>query len=170
MIAGQEPMLNTGIKVGPYEIVAMLRAGGMCEVYRAYGTKLNHDAAFKGLPMPFVALPGGWPPIAECERELGCRLPAINGAAHVNTSTRRPRKSFRRIVPPPSRDSTAKWGAGWPTLTAASVSAAASMRKIASPDIIGLLMRNIAAPLKLFLRSFRKSPIWRNLPQWRGRR
>ncbi len=52
-------MLNTGIKVGPYEIVAMLRAGGMGEVYRAHDTKLNHDAAFKGLPMPFVA-DAGW--------------------------------------------------------------------------------------------------------------
>jgi eukaryotic-like serine/threonine-protein kinase len=59
MIAGQEPMLNTGIKDGPYEIVGMLRAGGMGEVYRAHDTKLNHDAAFKGLPMPFVA-DAGW--------------------------------------------------------------------------------------------------------------
>jgi len=52
-------MVNTGIKLGPYEIVAMLRAGGIGEVYRAHDTKLKHHAAFKGLPMPFVA-DAGW--------------------------------------------------------------------------------------------------------------
>ncbi|HXG89163.1 MAG TPA: protein kinase [Vicinamibacterales bacterium] len=47
-------MLNTGTRLGPYEIVAPLGAGGMGEVYRARDTKLNRDVAIKVL-LPAVA-------------------------------------------------------------------------------------------------------------------
>ena len=36
-------MLSAGTKLGPYEIVAPLGAGGLGEVYRARDTKLNRD-------------------------------------------------------------------------------------------------------------------------------
>ena len=42
-------MLTAGTKLGPYEIVAPLGAGGMGEVYRARDTKLNRDVAIKVL-------------------------------------------------------------------------------------------------------------------------
>ena len=42
--------LPAGTKLGPYEIVAPLGAGGMGEVYRARDSRLNRDVAIKVLP------------------------------------------------------------------------------------------------------------------------
>ena len=42
------------MRLGPYEIVSALGAGGMGEVYRARDTKLNRDVAIKVL-LPTVA-------------------------------------------------------------------------------------------------------------------
>jgi len=42
--------LGTGARLGSYEIVAPLGAGGMGEVYRARDTQLRRDVAVKVLP------------------------------------------------------------------------------------------------------------------------
>jgi eukaryotic-like serine/threonine-protein kinase len=49
--------LSAGTKLGPYEIVAPLGAGGMGEVYRARDSRLGRDVAVKVLPVSFAREP-----------------------------------------------------------------------------------------------------------------
>ena len=46
--------LSPGTRLGPYEVISVLGAGGMGEVYRARDTRLGRDVAIKVLP-PDVA-------------------------------------------------------------------------------------------------------------------
>ena len=51
--------LTPGARLGPYEIVSVLGAGGMGEVYRARDTRLNRDVAIKVLPDSSRPIPSG---------------------------------------------------------------------------------------------------------------
>jgi serine/threonine protein kinase len=66
--------LTPGIRVGPYEVIAPLGAGGMGEVYRAHDTNLQRDAALKVLP---EALAGDADRLARFVREAQT-LAAVN--------------------------------------------------------------------------------------------
>ncbi|HEX7578877.1 MAG TPA: protein kinase, partial [Thermoanaerobaculia bacterium] len=46
-------MIASGTKLGPYEILAPIGAGGMGEVYRAKDNRLARDVAVKVLPEEF---------------------------------------------------------------------------------------------------------------------
>lgn len=58
--------LHPGARIGPYEVLSSLGAGGMGEVYRARDTKLGRDVALKILPDVFAADPER---LARFERE-----------------------------------------------------------------------------------------------------
>jgi serine/threonine protein kinase len=62
-----------GDRLGPYEVISPLGAGGMGEVYRARDTKLGRDVALKVLPEGFTADADR---LARFERE------AARGASH----------------------------------------------------------------------------------------
>ena len=64
--------LSTGDKLGPYEILARLGAGGMGGVYRARDSKLNRDVAIKVLP---ATLANDSEYMARFEREARRRYP-----------------------------------------------------------------------------------------------
>ncbi len=66
--------LAPGTKLGPYEIVAPLGAGGMGEVYRAHDGRLDRDVAIKILPELFAQDPER---LARFEREAKT-LAALN--------------------------------------------------------------------------------------------
>ncbi|MGA9750678.1 MAG: protein kinase [Acidobacteriota bacterium] len=69
--------LTTGTKLGPYEILSPLGAGGMGEVYRARDTKLDRDVAVKVLPEEFAGDPDR---LARFEREAK----AVAALSHPN--------------------------------------------------------------------------------------
>ena len=74
--------LPAGTRLGPYEVLSLLGAGGMGEVYRARDAKLNRDVAIKVLPDTLVNNPER---LARLEREAKT-LAALNhpNIAHIH--------------------------------------------------------------------------------------
>jgi len=69
--------LTTGSRLGPYEILGQIGAGGMGEVYRARDRKLDRDVAVKVLPESVAADPDA---LARFEREAK----AVAALSHPN--------------------------------------------------------------------------------------
>ncbi len=73
-------MLTVGSKLGPYEIVGALGAGGMGEVYRARDTRLGRDIAIKVLPAHLASDPA-------LRERLEREAKAISQLSHPNICT-----------------------------------------------------------------------------------
>jgi serine/threonine protein kinase len=80
-----------GTRLGPYEIVSPLGAGGMGEVYRARDTKLDRDVAVKVLPADLAKDPEA---LSRLEREAR----AVAQLSHPNRLERLDLASGRRIL------------------------------------------------------------------------
>ena len=69
--------LTSGTKLGPYEIVLPLGAGGMGEVYRARDTRLDRTVAVKILPAHLSESP-------EARQRFDREARAISSLSHPN--------------------------------------------------------------------------------------
>ena len=106
--------LTRGARLGVYEVVGLLEAGGMGEVWRATDTQLHRDVALEILPEAFAA---------EADR-----LTWFERKAHVRASLNHP--NIAQIHGLEGRDDRAiQWAAG----RAASVTATCLFR-LASSD------------------------------------
>src|ERR1044071_5792688 len=72
--------LIPGTKLGPYEIVSPLGAGGMGEVYRARDTRLDRTVAIKVLPPHLSSDP-------ELKQRMEREARAISALQHANICT-----------------------------------------------------------------------------------
>jgi serine/threonine protein kinase len=72
--------LTSGTKLGPYEIVAAVGAGGMGEVYRARDTRLDRTVAIKVLPSHLSSDP-------ELKQRMEREAKAISALQHANICT-----------------------------------------------------------------------------------
>jgi hypothetical protein len=60
-VAGGRAAITVGERIGSYEIVGWLGAGGMGEVYRGRDPYLNRDVAIKVLPLHLSRIPSDSP-------------------------------------------------------------------------------------------------------------
>jgi serine/threonine protein kinase len=65
--------LTNGTRIGPYEVISQLGAGGMGDVYKARDTRLNRTVAIKALQSSVSADPER---IARFEREA--QIPGVS--------------------------------------------------------------------------------------------
>ena len=72
--------LNSGTRLGPYEIVSPLGAGGMGEVYKAKDTRLDRTVAIKVLPAHLSSDP-------ELKQRMEREAKAISALQHANICT-----------------------------------------------------------------------------------
>src|SRR5580693_9317880 len=92
--------LTVGTRLGPYEILASIGAGGMGEVYRARDTKLDREIAIKVLPAALAQDPER---LARFEREAKV-LAALNHPNIAQIYGVEERALVMELVPNPSKD------------------------------------------------------------------
>jgi serine/threonine protein kinase len=83
--------ITPGERIGPYEVVALIGAGGMGEVYRARDTKLKREVALKVLPEAFAGDP---------ERMARFQAPAALSFIHFRESPP-PERTLRHTMAVP---------------------------------------------------------------------
>ena len=100
--AGGESLI--GRRLGGYQIISTLGAGGMGEVYRARDARLRRDVAIKILPPLFTSDPDR---VARFEREARIlaalnhpHIGAIYGLEALDDATRAPSTTAPLAVPP----------------------------------------------------------------------
>ena len=72
--------LNPGARLGPYEVVSAIGAGGMGEVYKATDTRLNRTVAIKVMPPRFADDP-------DMKQRFDREAQTIAGLTHPNICT-----------------------------------------------------------------------------------
>ena len=77
--------MPSGTRLGPYEIVAAIGAGGMGEVYKARDTRLDRAVAIKILPESLASDPT----VPRALRPRGPRDLAAHASAHLHALRRR---------------------------------------------------------------------------------
>src|ERR1035441_5888828 len=85
--------LSSGDKLGPYEILSAIGAGGMGEVYRAKDTKLGRQVAIKVLPGHLSANPSA-------RERLRREASAAAAPRPPNSAARLPSRCCPGICPP----------------------------------------------------------------------
>ena len=80
--------LSAGDRLGPYEILVPIGAGGMGEVYRARDTKLDREIAIKVLPAALAQDPQR---LARFEREAKVLASLFVGSSRRASAARYPR-------------------------------------------------------------------------------
>jgi eukaryotic-like serine/threonine-protein kinase len=80
MVSPVPQELRPGARLGPYEIVSLLGAGGMGEVWRARDPRLDREVALKVLPAELAEVPGR---LARFQREAR----ALAALSHPNIVT-----------------------------------------------------------------------------------
>lgn len=103
--------LEAGTRVGPYEIIALLGAGGMGEVYKASDTRLNRTVAIK-------VLPEHWADDPAMKERFDREAQAVASLTHSNICTLhdigREIPSAGRLVPTPPQTGTTPVSEGKP--------------------------------------------------------
>ena len=79
----QKVAVTRGTRLGPYEVIELIGAGGMGEVYRARDTRLGRDVAVKVLARRLRLGPGTAPPV----RARGSRRRLARPPPHPSPST-----------------------------------------------------------------------------------
>jgi len=85
--------LTPGTRLGPYEIIAPLGAGGMGEVYRARDDRLGRDVAIKVLPQHLRSSPAA---LTRFEREAR----AVSSLNHPHVCAFAAKSSSRKVRGP----------------------------------------------------------------------